>query len=161
MLEFLQEDVLPRCTPSYHVLLMDNASIYRSPAIVQLCRDFRVQLEYLPPYSPDYNPIERSFKVLKSWIKRHSQEQVEWQDFRFFLELAILNSCYEIDCRSWYKKCGYPDVNDTWGWIDSVICWSCVLSKACRHGLVGSQGWARVQEGVGLTVINHCDKPLW
>jgi transposase len=46
MLEFLREDVLPRCTPGYHVLLMDNASIHRSPAIVQLCRDFRVQLEF-------------------------------------------------------------------------------------------------------------------
>ncbi|KAJ8113859.1 hypothetical protein OPT61_g4115 [Boeremia exigua] len=33
MVEFLQEDVLPRCTPGYHVLLIDNASIYRSPAI--------------------------------------------------------------------------------------------------------------------------------
>lgn len=112
MVEFLQQDVLPRCTPGYHVLLMDNASIHRSPAIVQLCRDFGVQLEYLPPYSPDYNPIERSFKMLKSWIKKHSQEQGEWLDFRFFLELAVLNSCYNIDCRSWYKRCGYPGVDD-------------------------------------------------
>ena len=100
MVEFLQEDVLPRLTSGYHVLLMDNASIHRSPAIVQLCSDFGIQLEYLPPYSPDYNPIEKTFKVLKSWIKRHYQQQEEWLDFRFFLELAVLNSCYKIDCTS-------------------------------------------------------------
>jgi len=64
MEDFLEFDVLPYCTPGYHVLLMDNASIHRSITIVQLCRKFGVQLEYLPPYSPDYNPIERSFKVL-------------------------------------------------------------------------------------------------
>lgn len=42
MLEFLQDQVLPCCTPGYHVLLMDNAAIHRSPAIVQLCKDFGV-----------------------------------------------------------------------------------------------------------------------
>ena len=107
MEEFLREDLLPRLVAGYHVLLMDNASIHRSPAIVQLCGDFGIQLEYLPPYSPDYNPIEKTFKVLKSWMKRHYQQQDEWLDFRFFIELAVLNSCYRVDCRSWYRKCGY------------------------------------------------------
>ena len=112
MEDFLRHDVLPLCTPGYHVLLMDNASIHRSPEIVQLCKEFGLQLEYLPPYSPDYNPIEQSFKVLKSWMKRYSQQQEEWQDFRFFLELAVLNSCYNINCMRWYKKCGYPEIRD-------------------------------------------------
>jgi putative transposase len=48
------------------VLVMDNASIHRLLEIVQACKEFSVALEYLPPYLPDYNPIERSFKVLKS-----------------------------------------------------------------------------------------------
>jgi transposase len=112
MEDFLEFDVLPYCTPGYHVLLMDNASIHRSTTIVQLCRVFGVQLEYLPPYSPDYNPIERSFKVLKSWIKRNAQQQDDWQNFQYFLEYAVQCSCYKINCREWYRKCGYPDVND-------------------------------------------------
>jgi transposase len=107
MEDFLRRDVLPLCTPGYHVLVMDNASIHRSPEIVQACKEFGVALEYLPPYSPDYNPIERSFKVLKSWIKRYSQQQEEWQDFRFFLEVAVVNSCYNIDCSRWFTHCGY------------------------------------------------------
>jgi transposase len=110
--EFLRNDVLPHLTPGYHVLLLDNASIHRSPAIVQLCRDYRIQLEYLPPYSPDYNPTKKTFKVLKSWMKRHHQQQDEWLDFCFFMELAVLNSCFKVDCRSWYRKCGYVGVDD-------------------------------------------------
>jgi transposase len=111
--EFLQKEVLPMLQPGYHVLLMDNASIHRSPTIIQLCRDFNIQLEYLPPYSPDYNPIEKSFKVLKSWMKKHSDKQDEWQQFRSFMEYAVRSACYRIDCRAWYKKCGlYGDAED-------------------------------------------------
>jgi hypothetical protein len=28
------------------------------------------------------------------------------------MELAVLNSCYKVDCRSWYRKCGYVGVDD-------------------------------------------------
>ena len=112
MESFLRVDVLPYLTAGYHILLMDNASIHRSPTIAQLCKDFGVGLEYLPPYSPDYNPIERSFKVLKSWIKKHACQQDNWVEFRNFLEYAVRSSCYSIDCRSWYRKCGYPGVED-------------------------------------------------
>ena len=99
--------------PSYHVLLMDNASIHRSPTIAQLCGDFGIQLEYLPPYSPDYNLIEKSFKVLKSWMKKHSDEQAAWQQFRSFMEYAVQSACYRIDCRTWCRKCGlFGDADD-------------------------------------------------
>lgn len=107
MEDFLEHQVLPLCTRNYHVLLMDNASIHRSPRIRELCHAFGVQLEFLPPYSPDYNPIERSFKALKSWIKRYGQHADNWQYFGTFLEYAVQRSCYDIDCKSWYRRCGY------------------------------------------------------
>ena len=110
--DFLEVDVLPYLNPSYHILLIDNASIHQSPTIAQLCRDYGVGLEYLPPYSPDYNPIERSFKTLKAWMKKNYQQQDEWQNFKSFLEYAVRQSCYSIDCKSWYRRCGYPGVND-------------------------------------------------
>jgi transposase len=112
MEEFLEKEVLPLLQSGHHVLLMDNASIHRSPRIVQLCKDFGINLEYLPPYSPDYNPIEKSFKVLKSWMKKRSDQQDEWQQFNYFLEYAVQSACYNIDCRAWYRKCGLPSVDD-------------------------------------------------
>ena len=112
MEDFLEVDVLPYLNPGYHILLMDNASIHRSPTIARLCRDYGVGLEYLPPYSPDYNLIKRSFKTLKAWMKKNYQQQDEWQNFKSFLEYAVRQSCYSIDCKSWYRRCGYPGVND-------------------------------------------------
>lgn len=50
------------------VLVMDNASFHRSERIEQLCLDKGVKLVYLPPYSPDLNPIEEFFAELKAFI---------------------------------------------------------------------------------------------
>ena len=36
-----------------------------------MCEDAGVRLEYLPPYSPDYNPIEEAFAELKAWMKKN------------------------------------------------------------------------------------------
>ena len=47
------------------VIIMDNASWHHSERIVRMCRDAGVVAEYLPPYSPDFNPIEEYFGVLK------------------------------------------------------------------------------------------------
>jgi transposase len=113
--EFLQRDVLSLLQPVYHVLLMDSASIYPSPAIVQLCRHFGIHLEYLPLYLPDYNPIEKSFKVLESWIKKNSNQQDEWYEFKYFVEYAVQSACYSVDWRTWYRKCRLSGVdNDDW-----------------------------------------------
>lgn len=37
-----------------------------------MCHETDVLLAYLPPYLPDFNPIEISFSLLKKWIKRHT-----------------------------------------------------------------------------------------
>lgn len=64
--DFLGFDILPCTTPGWSVIVIDNVSIHRSRQVAQLCRDFGVELEYLPPYSPDYNPTEKSFKLRKA-----------------------------------------------------------------------------------------------
>ncbi|OAV94354.1 hypothetical protein PTTG_26998 [Puccinia triticina 1-1 BBBD Race 1] len=53
------------------ILLMDNAQIHHGVEIAQICAAAGVLLMYLPTYSPDYNPIEKVFAVLKSQLKRH------------------------------------------------------------------------------------------
>jgi transposase len=52
------------------VLVMDNASFHHTDRIKQMCSDAGVKLVYLPPYSPDLNPIEEFFSELKAFIKR-------------------------------------------------------------------------------------------
>ncbi|EHS63457.1 uncharacterized protein PGTG_21588 [Puccinia graminis f. sp. tritici CRL 75-36-700-3] len=52
------------------VLVLDNASLHHGGGVARLCEDRGVLLVYLPPYSPDMNPIEKVFSVLKSQLKR-------------------------------------------------------------------------------------------
>ncbi|GAA93241.1 TPR domain protein [Aspergillus luchuensis IFO 4308] len=53
------------------VLIMDNASFHHTERVEQMCSDAGVKLLYLPPYSPDLNPIEDMFAELKAFIKRN------------------------------------------------------------------------------------------
>ena len=73
------------------VLVMDNASFHYSERIEQMCIRAGVKLVYLPPYSPDLNPIEEFFAELKSFIKRNwkSYEDDPNNDFQVFLEWCI------------------------------------------------------------------------
>jgi transposase len=70
------------------VLMMDNSSFHRSERVAQLYSDAGVKPVYLPPYSPDLNPIEEFLAVLKAVIRKrwHEYEENPKQDFKVFLE---------------------------------------------------------------------------
>lgn len=69
---------------------MDNAPIHRSEELKEMCDDYGVRLEFLPPYSPDYNPIEESFAELKKWMKRtQSLVPLYIDNFGGYIELGI------------------------------------------------------------------------
>jgi transposase len=52
------------------ILVMDNAPVHHGGRIKEICAAAGVLLVYLPPYSPNMNPIEKFFSVLKSQLKR-------------------------------------------------------------------------------------------
>lgn len=51
------------------VVVMDNAAFHRSPKTRQLIEEAGCKLIFLPPYSPDLNPIEKFWANMKRWIK--------------------------------------------------------------------------------------------
>jgi transposase len=73
------------------VIVMDNASFHRTERVEQLCYEAGVKLMFLPPYSPDLNPIEEFFAELKSFIKKNWEtfENSPEQGFDAFLEWCI------------------------------------------------------------------------
>jgi transposase len=73
------------------VLVMDNASFHHSDRLDELCRNAGVKLVYLPPYSPDLNPIEEFFAELKAFIKKRwaEYEENQEQEFSAFLEWCV------------------------------------------------------------------------
>ncbi len=94
VLEDFIEQLLPLCgkwPQPTSVILMDNASIHHTERITQMCHDVGVKLVYLPPYSPDLNPIEEFFAELKAFIERnwHVYKEHPKQSFGNFLEWCI------------------------------------------------------------------------
>jgi transposase len=73
------------------VIVMDNASWHKSKKIRQMCQDAGVILEFLSPYSPDFNPIEEHFGVLKRFIKKKWYENEDFiaREFKMFLEWCV------------------------------------------------------------------------
>lgn len=73
------------------VLVMDNASFHHSDRIEKMCSEAGVKLVYLPPYSPDLNPIEEFFAELKAFIRRNWKffEENPEQGFDNFLKWCI------------------------------------------------------------------------
>ena len=54
-----------------------------------MCQEADVLLEFLPPYSPDFNPIEEAFAELKAWMKKHYTLQENYNGFEGFIEAAL------------------------------------------------------------------------
>jgi transposase len=48
-----------------------------------------VRLEFLPPYSPDFNPIEEAFAELKAWLRKNNTLASSFDDFEGFLEAGL------------------------------------------------------------------------
>jgi transposase len=94
--DFIVDTVLPHMNQypaEKSILVMDNASIHHSniQAIQGACDVKGVRLIFLPPYSPDYNPIEESFSVLKAFIRRHyHKKKAQFADYQAFLEWAVV-----------------------------------------------------------------------
>jgi transposase len=74
-------------------IILDNANIHRSQELKEICTRHGVELTFLPLYSPDMNPIEKTFSMLKSWIKRNYLIAQEFTDFGAFLQFAISQLC--------------------------------------------------------------------
>lgn len=108
--DFVHNDVLPNMNAypgPNSVIVLDNCSTHKSTALREVVEQSGCLLIFLPPYSPDYNPIEESFSCLKKWLHRHWQQlqnsEFPEQDLRNMCFLAV-NS--ENAC-GWYTHSGY------------------------------------------------------
>ncbi|KAJ3497410.1 hypothetical protein NLJ89_g10351 [Agrocybe chaxingu] len=107
---FLQEQLAPKLNPypgPRSVVILDNCAIHHDDEVRQIIvEDCGAKLIYLPPYSPDYNPIEQSFHSLKSWLHRHEAEAVN-RDCRPWLIHQAAASLTQEMAEGWIENCGY------------------------------------------------------
>ncbi len=99
---FLQDGLLPVLERG-SVLVLDNASIHRGGAIRELVEQAGCSLLYLPPYSPDLNPIEMAW----SWIKHRVRTLAPRDDEK--RQNDIQDAAKELPPKAatpWFKHCG-------------------------------------------------------
>lgn len=100
---FLARDLLPQLTPG-SVLVMDNASIHHGGKIARLIEKAGCRLLYLPPYSPDFNPIELAWAFVKRIIRRIGPRDDVAREQALTQALAQIPDTLAKAC---FSHCGY------------------------------------------------------
>lgn len=86
------------------VVVMDNLSSHKVAGIREAIEAVGAELRYLPPYSPDLNPIELAFSKLKKLLRDGAERTV---DKLWDLCGRILDEFTEHECRNYFRHCGY------------------------------------------------------
>jgi transposase len=86
------------------VVVLDNLSAHKVTGIAELLAACRAQLLYLPPYSPDFNPIEHAWSKFKQFLRTAKARTAE------ALEQAVTQALTTItpdDAAAWFRHRGY------------------------------------------------------
>lgn len=86
---WIEEHLLPAIKEQRKVIVMDNASFHKSQRTKELIENAGHQLLYLPPYSPDLNPIEKKWSHVKTKVKNIKDN---FKTFEDCLDFAL---CYQ------------------------------------------------------------------
>ncbi len=69
---YLENELLPKIRNKY--ILMDNVSFHRSKEIIEIIKKSGNEVLFIPPYSPQFNPIECVFHILKSKLRADKKQ---------------------------------------------------------------------------------------
>lgn len=104
---FLSKELLTQLTPG-SVLVLDNASIHKGGKIAELVEAAGCTLLYLPPYSPDFNPIELAWGFVKRLIRRAGPREDAGREQAL---ADALSAIPDTLARSCFRHCGYYQYN--------------------------------------------------
>lgn len=100
---YVEQVLLPTLRPG-DVVVMDNLSAHKGVAVLEAIESAGATLMFLPPYSPDLNPIESMWSKVKQFLRRAAARTFDT------LVTAIgdaLRSVTRDDCQGFFAGCGY------------------------------------------------------
>ena len=104
--QFVQTHLLPHLMPfngtnPHSVVVLDNCTVHHVPEVVKSIEDVGSLVLFLPPYSPDFNPIEEAFSKVKSVLKSYESNNIQRiSDVETLLLMSFLEITPE-DCIGW------------------------------------------------------------
>lgn len=102
-LAYVEQALVPILKPG-DIVVMDNLGSHKGRKVRQAIRGVGAKLFFLPPYSPDLNPIEMAFSKLKALLRKAAERTVDalWQ------RIGDLIDCFsKTDCANFFKAAGY------------------------------------------------------
>lgn len=107
-LAYVQQQLIPNLKPG-DIVVMDNLGVHKGPAALAAIRNAGADFLFLPPYSPEYNPIEKVWAKLKERLRRASTTCRD----RFDQAVAqAMDAISSSDIRAWTRFAGYT-INST------------------------------------------------
>ena len=100
---YIREVLLPRLRAG-QIVVMDNLSVHKSGWVRDLIEEKGCRLWLLPPYSPDFNPIEEAFSKVKTLIRKAKARTLE---ALFAATAGALGEVSEEAARAFFEDCGY------------------------------------------------------
>lgn len=88
----------------HHVVIMDNVAFHQVSGVREAIEATGARLVYLPPYSPDLNPIEQMWSKIKNYLRKEAARTMD----KFAISVrAAFESIDPTDLLNWYHHCGY------------------------------------------------------
>lgn len=102
-LAYTEHCLAPSLRPG-DVVVMDNLSSHKVAGVREAIEAVGAELWYLPPYSPDYNPIKKLWSKVKAWLRRASATTFDTLSDAL---AAALHAVAADECRNYFRSCGY------------------------------------------------------
>ena len=100
---YTEQCLLPTLDPG-DIVVLDNVKFHHDSRVAELIRSVGARVRFLPPYSPDFNPIEMAFSALKSHLRKLAKRTYE----------TLVKAIGEIQqavsaktCLNLFEACGY------------------------------------------------------
>jgi transposase len=101
---YVREQLAPRLQPG-QVVVLDNLSAHKSASIREAIEARGCELRFLPPYSPDFTPIEQMFSKIKALLRGLGARTKEALQEAVRLAIEAITSS---DAAAWFAHAGYP-----------------------------------------------------
>ena len=101
---YVEKFLLPNLNKG-DVVILDNLSAHKGKETRELIESVGVELWFLPPYSPDLNPIEKMWSKIKQFLRSFKARS---QDALYDAIAAALKTVTAKDAQGWFFSCGYP-----------------------------------------------------
>ena len=100
---YVEQVLVPTLHPG-DVVVLDNLAVHKQPEVRDAIEAAGATLRFLPPYSPDFNPIELAFAKLKALLRAARPRSF---DHVCTLIAAALDLFPAVECRNFVRHCGY------------------------------------------------------